>query len=378
MTPPGRVALEARRIVIVCGSGGVGKTTITAALALSLARSGRRTIALAVDPAKRLATTLRLPTTPGERATVDAGGGRELTTLLLDTKRTFDELVERYAGSPARRDRIFANRFYQRIAGTLAGTHEYMAMERLYQLATTEEWEAIVIDTPPTRSALAFLDAPRRMTDFLGGRMFRWLLWPYRRAGRIGMRGAGLGARALAHTIGRIAGSDLLADVADFLDAFDGMYDGFKRRAGRVHELLGEDQTAFVVVAAPERGSLEEAGHFVDRLAESGMHLGGVVVNRWMDGPSIEIPDAILEQLASGTKQERAAAAVLRLLRPLQHVRARQEAALESFARTHPAVEMVRVPELGAHSGDRASLEAVSAAILGRKTSPTRGVATLS
>jgi anion-transporting ArsA/GET3 family ATPase len=132
------------------------------------------------------------------------------------------------------------------------------------------------------------------------------------------------------------------------------------------------------VVAAPERGSLEEAGHFVDRLAESSMHLGGVVVNRWMDGPSVDIPDAVLEQLASGTKQERAAAAVLRLLRPLQQVRARQEAALESFARTHPAIEMVRVPELGAHPGDRASLEAVSAAILGRKTSPTRGVATLS
>src|SRR5213078_1167667 len=119
----------------------------------------------------------------------------DLTIMLLDTKRTFDELVDRYAGSTERRDRIFANRFYQRIAGTLAGTHEYMAMELLYQLATEEEWDAIVIDTPPTRSALAFLDAPKRMTDFLGGQMLRWLSWPYRKGGRMGLKGVGLGAQ---------------------------------------------------------------------------------------------------------------------------------------------------------------------------------------
>jgi anion-transporting ArsA/GET3 family ATPase len=371
-------ALEGRRIVIVCGSGGVGKTTITAALALSFARGGKRTIAMAVDPAKRLATSLHLPRNPGERATVDAGGGHVLTTLLLDTKRTFDELVERHAGSTARRDRILANRFYRRITDTLSGTHEYMAMERLYQLATTEDWEAIVIDTPPTRSALAFLDAPRRMTDFLGGRMFRWLLWPYRRAGRVGVRGAGLGARALAHTIGRIAGSELLADVAEFLAAFEGMYEGFKRRAERVLQLLGEEQTAFVVVAAPERQSLEEASHFVTRLGEAGMHLGGVVVNRWVDAPALEVPEAALERLASGTPEERAAGAVLRLVQPLQELRSREEVALEAFVRAHPAVGVVRVPEMAADLGDRESLAAVSAAILGRKTGPPGRMATLS
>ena len=193
------------------------------------------------------------------------------------------------------------------------GTNEYMAMERLYELATDTEhdWECIVVDTPPTRSALSFLDAPQRMLDFLGGRMFRWLLWPYRRAGKAGLRGVNIGARALAATVGKIAGGDLMRDTAEFLGAFEGMYEGFRQRAGHVLSLMGEEQTGFVVVTAPERASLVEAGHFVDRLAGADMHLAGVVVNRWRTGPAVDAPDAAERLRASDDAADRAAAACL-------------------------------------------------------------------
>ena len=354
------LVLDGRRVVVVCGSGGVGKTTISAAVAVALARAGKRTIVLAVDPARRLATTLRLPKAPGQRSVVQLGDGARLTALLLDTERTFDELIERHAGTAERRDRILSNRFYQRLAGTIGGTHEYMAMERLYQLATTEDWEAIVIDTPPTRSALAFLDAPRRMTDFLGGRMFRWLLWPYRRAGTAGMWGASLGARALSRTIGRIAGGELLADIAEFLSAFEGMYEGFKERARRVYDLLGEEQTAFLVVTAPERASLQEAGHFVDRLSEAGMHLAGTVVNRWQRAPSLRIAPERMDHLRRGNAEERAAAALLELAERLRRPSERQRAAVGEFERDRPDLQLSRVPELAAEVTNLPDLEAVS------------------
>ena len=355
--------LDGRRIVVVCGSGGVGKTTVSASIALALARSGRRTVVMAVDPAKRLATSLRLPRTPGGRSTVDLGDGAKVTALLLDTKRTFDELVERHAGTPERRDRIFANGFYQRIASTLSGTHEYMAMERLYDLATEEDWEAVVIDTPPTRSALSFLDAPKRMTDFLSGRMFRWLLLPYRGAGRAGMRGVSLGARALSATIGRVAGSQLLRDVAEFLAAFEGMYDGFKQRAARVADLLSEDQTAFVVVTAPEAASLREAEHFVGRLRSAHMNLAGVVVNRWRTAPQLGAPAEVVAQLAGEGPEGRAAAACLELAQRLRALEERGRAALEPFARAHPELEVTTIPELSGDVHDRRGLDQVAGAL---------------
>ncbi|MDP9342674.1 MAG: AAA family ATPase [Actinomycetota bacterium] len=359
------LGLERRRIVVVCGAGGVGKTTVAASVATALARSGRRTIVMAVDPAKRLATSLGLPKTPGERSTVDAGQGATMEALLLDTKRTFDELVERHAASPERRDRILSNRFYQRIASTLSGTYEYMAMERLYELATTEDWEAVVIDTPPTRSALSFLDAPRRLTDFLGGKMFRWLLWPTRGAGRAGMRGASMGARLLSATVGRIAGAELLSDTAEFLSAFEGMYDGFKQRAASVHALLSEEQTGFVVVTAPERASLDEAGHFVQRLTSSDMHLSGVVVNRWVEAPSLTAAPGVVERLAPGSPPERAAAACLEIGERLRAVEARGRAAVKPFASAYPEVPLTYVPELPLDVHDRAGLDRMAAHLFG-------------
>src|SRR5439155_25766284 len=244
-------ALAETRIVVVCGSGGVGKTTVSAAIAVHLAGCGRSTALLTVDPARRLATALRLPPFAGGRTSVQVGGGRSMDALQLDTKRTFDELVERFAGAPDRRDRILSNPFYRRLADTLGGTHEYMAMEKLHQLAEDEQHEVIVIDTPPTRSALSFLDAPRRLTDFLGGRFLRLMLWPTATAGRFTVSAARFGARTVLRTVGRLVGAETLADTIEFLSAFDGMYAGFKARANRVLELMSSPQCAFVVVTAP-------------------------------------------------------------------------------------------------------------------------------
>ena len=347
-----------RRIVVVCGSGGVGKTTVAAAMAARMAREGRRTIVMTVDPARRLAMSLGLPRRPGERTEVRLDDGVLLDALQLDTQRTFDELVERHAGSPERRDRILQNRFYRRMADTLSGTHEYMAMERMYDLATAEDWEAIVVDTPPTRSTLAFLDAPRRVTDFLGGRVFRWLMWPYR-VGRSGARRVSLGARALAATVGRVAGTELLTDTAEFLAAFEGMYDGFKRRAAAVRELLAGGQTAFVVVTAPERPSLDEAGHFVDRLGTARMNLAGVVVNRWRRAPSLEASPEALEAVRGGDPQRRAVAGCLELAARLRALEARGRNAVEAFAAGHPGLELTVVPELPLDVHDRRGLEDV-------------------
>ncbi|HXJ63066.1 MAG TPA: ArsA-related P-loop ATPase [Actinomycetota bacterium] len=359
--------LARRRIVVVCGSGGVGKTTVSAAIAVGQARAGRRTVVMTVDPARRLVGALGLPRAPGEQRTVRLDDGTELDAIMLDTKRTFDELVARNAGSAERRDAILNNGFYRRMSDNLSGTHEYMAMERLYELATDpeREWDAIVVDTPPTRSALSFLDAPKRMLDFLGGRMFRWLLWPYRRVGKAGIRGMNLGARALGATVGRIAGADLLRDTAEFLGAFEGMYDGFRQRAQKVQELMGERHTGFVVVAAPDQGSLQEAGHFVDRLSEAGMHLAGVVVNRSRTAPAVEVAAEVAERLRSGSAEERATAACVEVAGRIRAAERRGAEAVAAFRKRHPVAQLATVPELPLDVHDRLGVDLVAGHLLG-------------
>jgi anion-transporting ArsA/GET3 family ATPase len=366
--------LARRRIIVVCGSGGVGKTTVAAALAVGQARAGRKTVVMTVDPARRLVSALGLPRAPGEERTVRLADGVELDAIMLDTKRTFDDLVTRYAGSDERRERILRNGFYGRMADSLTGTHEYMAMERLYELATDTErdWDAIVVDTPPTRSALSFLDAPKRMLDFLGGRMFRWLLWPYRRAGKAGLRGVNLGARTLASTVGRIAGADLLRDTAEFLGAFEGMYEGFRQRAQRVLALMGEEQTGFVVVASPDRGSLGEAAHFVDRLSTSGMHLAGVVVNRSRSAPDVDAGPEVAERLRAGSAEQRAAAACLDAAEHLRGLARRGEEAVAAFRRGHPRTPLTSVPELPLDIHDRIGVDLVAGHLLGRTGNAAR------
>jgi anion-transporting ArsA/GET3 family ATPase len=353
--------LQGRRIVVVCGSGGVGKTTVSAAVAVHLAERRRMVALLTVDPARRLATSLRLPTVPGERASVGLGRGQEFEAVQLDTQRTFDDLIHRYAGSAERRDRILSNRFYQRISSTLAGTHEYMAMEKLYELAEEEDHDAIVVDTPPTRSALSFLDAPTRLNDFLGGRVIRWMLWPSARAGRLTAGIARYGAKAFARTAGRLVGAEVLADTAEFLAAFEGMHGGFQKRASRVLELLRSPECTFLVVTAPTPVSLEEAAFFVERLGESGMHAEAVVANRWHPETDGVPPGAAkaAELLASGDAAARASAAILadRIRREPQ-VRSEAEA-MRSFSERHGGIPTLPVPELADDVHDVSGLRRV-------------------
>jgi anion-transporting ArsA/GET3 family ATPase len=363
-------ALDGARIVVVCGSGGVGKTTISAALAVGMAERRDRTVLLTVDPARRLATALRLPMVAGERTEVSVGRGRSLTAIQLDTQRTFDELIERHAGSAERRDQILGNSFYRRIADTLSGTHEYMAMEKLYELATEEGHDAIVIDTPPTRSALSFLDAPAKLTDFLGGRFLRMMLWPAGRVGQLGFGLARAGMHALSRTVGRVVGAEAIADTAEFLAAFEGMYGGFRDRALAVQDLLRSDACAFVVVTSPTAASLEEATFFVARLREGGMRAAAVVTNRYR-GHRPDVPGWVpgaADALAGGTPEQRGAAAMLRYAARQWPEDRQEERAVAGFAARTRGVPILTVPELSGDVRDVRGLRRVAAHLFGTTT----------
>jgi len=273
--------IDSRHIVVCTGAGGVGKTTTSAALALRAAERGRKTIVCTIDPARRLAQSMGLAALDNVPHRVDiAGTGRgELHAMMLDMKRTFDEMVMDMT-SPDRAQAIMRNPFYEHVSSTLAGTQEYMAMEKLWELHEEGGWDLIVIDTPPTRSALDFLDAPRRLTDFLEGRFLRMMLWPYMKAGKGGLRVLNFGTQVALRAVTRVTGSELFADVAEFFRSFEGMYEEFKHRSVRVRDLLGARRTVFLVVTSPSGSSLREARFFAERLAAESMPLGGVVVNR--------------------------------------------------------------------------------------------------
>jgi anion-transporting ArsA/GET3 family ATPase len=319
-------------------------------------------VLLTVDPARRLATALRLPMLPGERIKVPLGSGRSMDAIQLDTKRTFDDLVVRFATAPDQMDRILSNPVYRRITDTLGGTHEYMAMEKLYQLAEGTDYQTIVIDTPPTRSALAFLDAPSRLTDFLGGRFLRWMLWPTAQAGRLTVGAARFGASAFLRTVGRLIGTEALADIAEFLGAFQGMYAGFKERATKVLGLMRSSECRFVVVAAPSEQSLGEAGFFVNRLSGGGMRAGAVVVNRWHRIPE-DLPagatDAAGKLLEGSAEQRVLGRAIGERLREEERA-AGEGQAVAAFSSRHSGTPLVAVPELEADVHDVPGLRAVA------------------
>ncbi|GGJ42536.1 ArsA family ATPase [Streptomyces brasiliensis] len=285
------------RIVVCCGSGGVGKTTTAAALGLRAAERGRKVVVLTIDPARRLAQSMgidsldnvprRVKGTEDRGASrsdsVEGGGGSraggELHAMMLDMKRTFDEVVEAHA-DPERAAAILANPFYQSLSAGFAGTQEYMAMEKLGQLRARDEWDLIVVDTPPSRSALDFLDAPKRLGSFLDGRLIRLLTAPAKLGGRAGMAFLNVGMSIMTGTLGKLLGGQLLKDVQTFVAAMDTTFGGFRTRADATYKLLQAPGTAFLVVAAPERDALREAAYFVERLAAEDMPLVGLVLNR--------------------------------------------------------------------------------------------------
>jgi anion-transporting ArsA/GET3 family ATPase len=276
--------LDGKRICICAGSGGVGKTTTAAAIALGMASGGLRVCVLTIDPAKRLADSLGLRELGNDARRVDSSLLRrhglevrgELWAMMLDAKATFDDLVAQHAPDEASRDRVLGNRIYQQISNALAGSQEYMAMEKLFELHAEGRFDLLVLDTPPTRNALDFLDAPRRLMQFIEGRSLRVFMRPTGVAARL----AGRGASVAISVLKRIVGFDLLDELAEFFTAMSGMVDGFQERARRVNELLSDPTTSFIVVCGPQGEPIDEAVYFHRKLEEADLPFGGVIVNK--------------------------------------------------------------------------------------------------
>jgi anion-transporting ArsA/GET3 family ATPase len=299
--------IASRRILVVVGCGGVGKTTLAAALALEAARRGRRALVLTIDPARRLADALGIGAIGNQpvripRATLSALGvpdAGSLDALMLDMKRTFDDLVERFAESDDVRDRILTNAIYQHVSDALAGSAEYAAMEKVYELAERSEYQLVVLDTPPSQHALDFLEAPTRLLEFLDSRLVQILLHPAFAAGRFGFRVFHRGAHRVLQVLERVSGLGFLEDVSDFLLAFEGMSHGFRERARRVHAFLSGPEAAFLVAAGPAPDAAEHAMRLFDRLGESRVPVAGVIANRvriWPQGS--EPPEPIADPAA--------------------------------------------------------------------------------
>ncbi len=307
-----------RRVVVCVGCGGVGKTTVAAAIALEAARQGRRALVLTIDPARRLADALGVEALgnqpePLPREVLGALGvpaQGALSALMLDMKRTFDDLVERFAESPEARDRVLANPIYRHVSDALAGSIEYSAMEKVYELSRSEEFDTLVVDTPPSQHALDFLDAPGRLLEFLDSRLVQIWIHPAMAAGRLGFRWFQWGTRRALALIERITGIGFLEDVSEFLLAFEHMSEGFRDRAHRVRALLLGPETAFVLVAGPESESVKQAQRFLERLQEGDVRVAGVVANRvrlWPDPdspPSVDATDEDLAALASALQRQ--------------------------------------------------------------------------
>jgi anion-transporting ArsA/GET3 family ATPase len=276
--------LEGKQICICAGAGGVGKTSTSAAIAMGMAAQGLKVAVVTIDPAKRLANSLGMSELGNEERRVDperfAEQGLEmrgeLWAMMLDPKRTFDELIERHADDERTRDAVLSNRIYQELSNAVAGSQEYMAMEKLYELHQEERYDLLVLDTPPTRNALDFLEAPERLSRFVDSRSLKVFMRP----GRLGLKVLGRGTGMLFGVLRRVTGVDLLHDLSDFFQSFGDMAQGFRERAARVHELLGDRRTTFLLVSSPRRDAVEEAIFFRRRLREWDMPFGGAVVNR--------------------------------------------------------------------------------------------------
>ena len=379
------------RIIVCCGAGGVGKTTTAAALGLRAAESGRRVVVLTIDPARRLAQSLGLTTldnTPRPVKDIDDTRGGSLDAMMLDMKRTFDEVVEAHA-TAEKAEQILANPFYQAVSSSFAGTQEYMAMEKLGQLRLEADrdpdnprWDLIVVDTPPSRSALDFLDAPKRLGSFLDGRFIRILAAPAKAGGRAYLKVFSAGVNVVTKTLTKILGGQMLNDVQTFVAALDTMFGGFRKRADHTYALLSAPTTTFIVVAAPERDALREALFFIDRLDEEKMPLAGLVINRMyrVSATSLSAARALgaAEELgdeeslrssgvgSSGISERTAITQGLLRMHAVQaEIAARHESLARRFIAGHPGIPMVEVPAASGDIHDLVGLRAVGDALAG-------------
>jgi len=307
-----------RRVIVTVGTGGVGKTTVSAAIALEAARRGKRALVLTIDPAQRLSDALGAGTLDHEEREIpkhvlrSAGGDPRgsLSAMMLDTKRTFDELVLRYAPSPESIERIFENPIYRNLNDALAGSREYSAMEKLHQLHSSDKYDLIVLDTPPAAHALDFLDAPRRLTGFLDSPLLRLLFLPALSMGKTGLRLFRVGSSLTLGLIERITGLEFLRIVSDFLLAFESMLDGFTTRAREIESLLRSSACGFVLVVGPDPTQAQRAHEFWLRLREEQISLVGLISNRTHTWPEPEpIPDFSDAELEAATQRLAAALA---------------------------------------------------------------------
>ena len=376
--------LDDRRtgIIVCCGSGGVGKTTASAALALRAAERGRKVVVLTIDPARRLAQSMGIPelgNTPRPVVGVDQAAGGSLSAMMLDMKRTFDEVVLSQA-SPEKAEQILANPFYIALSSSFAGTQEYMAMEKLGQLHRDHvlggtagagephgqgDFDLIVVDTPPSRSALDFLDAPERLSSFLDGRFVRLMLAPARGPARLMTAGFGLITNAMT----RILGAQFLKDLQTFVAALDTVFGGCRQRAQQTYSLLQADGTAFLVVAAPEPDALREAAYFVERLSDDAMPLAGLILNRASPEPDTALP---AEDAVAGAgrlrRQDPASvtAGLLRLHADQVRMVERERDLRNRFTAAHPQVPTAVVPALAGDVHDLDGLRRIGS-LLGRE-----------
>ncbi|GAA5047880.1 ArsA family ATPase [Nocardia callitridis] len=350
------------RIVVCCGSGGVGKTTTAAAIALRAAERGRKVVVLTIDPARRLAQSLgvaALDNVP-QRVALDPAAKGELHAMMLNMRRTFDDMVLEHT-SAEKAEQIFANPFYQTVASSFGGTQEYMAMEKLGQLAGHKEWDLIVVDTPPSRNALDFLDAPKRLGNFLNGKMIRVIMAPGRGVTRLVTGAMSLAVRGVS----TIVGGQMLKDASNFLQSLESLFGGFQERAERTFAMLSEPGTHFLVVAAPEPDALREASFFVDRLSTERMPLAGLVLNRThpvLSALSAGHALAVADQLAESDPQT---AAVLRIHAQRVVVNKREQRLLQRFTGAHPRVPMAPITALPFEVSDLTALRAVGDQLTG-------------
>ena len=369
------------RIIVCCGSGGVGKTTTAAAIGLRAAERGRQVCVLTVDPARRLAQSMGLTSldnTPRLVDGIDDESGGSLHAMMLDMKRTFDEIVEAHA-DPARAAQILANPFYQSLSSSFSGTQEYMAMEKLGQLRRSDEWDLIVVDPPPSRSALDFLDAPERLGRFLDGRLIRVMTAPVK-AGRPFGRVINAGFSVMTGAMTKLLGGQVLRDAQTFITAFDTMFGGFRERAEATYKLLQAPGTSFLVIATPEPDALREASYFVERLAEERMPLAGLMLNRVHSligsgagivrlsaarsvGAAETLEAMPNEGVATASSASYAVtAAALRLHAARMNLGERERRVAGSFMSANPAVPVVEVPALPDDVHDLAGLRRVGEA----------------
>jgi anion-transporting ArsA/GET3 family ATPase len=331
--------LERKEVCICAGSGGVGKTTTSAAIALGMAARGKKVAVLTIDPAKRLANSLGLPELGNEERLVKAEVDGELWAMMLDPKRTFDELVEWHAPDERTRDAVLSNRIYQELSNAVAGSQEYMAMEKLHELHQEGRYDLLVLDTPPTRNALDFLDAPKKLAAFIDSRTLQMFTTP----GMLGLKVLGRGSGVALSVLKRATGIDLLEDLSSFFTSFGDMAEGFRERAEGVNALLADSRSAFVLVTSPRADAMDEAGWFHHRLLDAGLPFAGVVANRVHPTAPSGDPAAELKCLLA---DDALAGKVLRTFEEQRRLAEQDQRNLADLRRRLGRKPMIEVPDL--------------------------------